>query len=116
MTANTPERRRVTIRDVADAAGVSISTVSHALSGRRPISTATKERVFAAAAELGYGADPHARALRTGRSGLIGLILRPRDAIHGSMAGTETFTRLLGAIATTVLEHKLGLVHVPDIL
>lgn len=72
--------------------------------------------MFAAASQLGYGADPHARALRTGRSGVIGLILRPRDAVHGSTAGTETFTRLLGTIAATVLEHKLGLVHVPDIL
>lgn len=107
---------RVTIREVAARAGVSISTVSHALSGNRTISPATKGRVLEAAAKLGYGADPMARSLRTGRSGMIGLILRPRDAVHGSLGGTETFTRLLGAIATAVLEHKIGLVHVPDLL
>ena len=108
--------RKVTIRDVAARAKVSISTVSHALSGRRPISPETRERVLAAAAELGYGANPLARSLRTGRSNMVGLILRPRDAVHGSLAGTETFTRLAGAVATAVLEHRMGLVHVPDLL
>lgn len=107
---------KVTIREVAKRAGVSISTVSHALSGRRPISPATRERVLAAAGELGYGADPRAQSLRTGRSGIVGLILRPRDAIHGSLAGSETFNRLAGAVATTVLEHNMGLVHVPNLL
>jgi DNA-binding LacI/PurR family transcriptional regulator len=109
-------QRRVTIRDVAERAGVAISTVSHALSGRRKISEATKARIFKAAHEVGYGANPMAQSLRTGRSGMIGLILRPRDAVHGSLGGTETFNRLSGAIATAVLEHKIGLVHVPDLL
>ncbi len=109
-------RPRVTIREVAERAGVSISTVSHALSGRRTISEATKARVIEAAADLGYGANPLAQSLRTGRSGMIGLVLRPRDAVHGSLGGTETFTRLLGAVAAAVLEHKMGLVHVPDLM
>lgn len=116
MPEQAPTDRRVTIRDVAEKAGVSISTVSHVFSGRRRISPATQDRVLAAAALLGYGANPAARALRTGRSGLIGLILRPRDAVHGSVHGTETFIRLAGAIAAEVLERKLALVHVPDIL
>lgn len=95
---------------------MSISTVSHAFSGRRPISAPTRARIEAAATELGYGANPLARSLRTGRVGMVGLILRPRDAVHGSLAGTETFTRLLGALATVALENKVGLVHVPDIM
>jgi DNA-binding LacI/PurR family transcriptional regulator len=106
---------RVTIRDVATLAGVSISTVSHAFSGQRSISEVTRQRVMQAAAKLGYSASPAARTLRTGRSGLLGMILRPRDAAHGSHGGTETFTRFSGTVATEVLDHKLGLVHVPDI-
>lgn len=105
---------RVTIRDVADRAGVSISTVSHAFSGARPISEATRNRVLAAAEDLGYNPNPSARSLRTGRSGLIGMILRPRDAVHGSTGGTETFNRLSGAVATAVLARGLGLVQVPS--
>lgn len=109
-------RTKVTISDVAAHAGVSISTVSHALSGNRPISAATRARVREAIDALGYGANPAARSLRTGRSGIVGLILRPRDAVHGSLRGTETFTRLSGAIATAVLDRGIGLVHVPDVL
>jgi len=111
-----PRRTRATISDVAAHAGVSISTVSHALSGNRPISAATQARVREAIEVLGYGANPTAASLRTGRSGIVGLILRPRDAVHGSLRGTETFTRLSGAIATAVLDRGIGLMHVPDIL
>ena len=115
MTQVPTSQKRATIHDVAKRAGVSISTVSHTFSGRRTISEDTRERVRAAAAELGYAADPAARNLRTGSSGLLGMILRPRDAAHGSHGGTETFTRFTGTVATEVLDHKLGLVHVPDI-
>ena len=111
-----PRPTRATISDVAAHAGVSISTVSHALSGNRPISAATQARVREAIEVLGYGANPTAASLRTGRSGIVGLILRPRDAVHGSLRGTETFTRLSGAIATAVLDRGIGLMHVPDIL
>lgn len=108
--------QRVTIHDVARRAGVSISTVSHALSGRRPISEETRQRVREAITTLGYRADPSARSLRTRRSGLLGLVLRPRDAATGSLLGAETFNRLSGAVAIETLARKLGLIHVPDIL
>lgn len=108
-------QRRVTIRDVAASAKVSISTVSHVFSGRRPISDATRDRVLIAASELGYNANPAAVALRSGRSGVLGLILRPRDAARGAHEGSETFTRFTGTIATEILDRKLALVQVPDI-
>ncbi|GGI45261.1 DNA-binding LacI/PurR family transcriptional regulator [Agromyces flavus] len=70
---------RVTLADVAARAGVSASTASLAFSGSGPVSDATKERVFAAAAELGYGGpDPRARSLRRGRSGIVGVVLEER--------------------------------------
>ncbi|WP_051298084.1 LacI family DNA-binding transcriptional regulator [Brevibacterium album] len=105
---------RVTIKDVAQAAGVSPSTVSHAYSGRRAISAKTRERVFAAAEALGYSADPHARSMRTGSSGMIGLVLRPRFAATGAPEASETFNRLAGSMATECLRRGIGLVHVPD--
>lgn len=105
---------RVTIKDVALAAGVSPSTVSHAFSGRRVISEETKERVFAAATRLGYSADPNARSMRTGRSEMIGLVLRPRFAATGAPESSETFNRLAGSVATECLRRGIGLVHVPD--
>lgn len=64
---------RVGIRDVADAAGVSPTTVSHALSGKGRISEQTRIRVAETAASLGYRPNRSAQHLVTGSSGLIAL-------------------------------------------
>lgn len=63
------------IREVARLSGVSITTVSHALSGKRPVNAATAGRVRDAVAELGYVPATTARNLRTNRTDVIGLIL-----------------------------------------
>jgi len=47
---------------------------------------------------------------------MVELILRPRDAARGAQEGAETFPRLAGVVATEILDRKLGLVHVPDLL
>ena len=60
------------ITDVAKEAGVSASTVSHVLSGNRPISETTKRRVLDAIEALGYHPNPNARALKSKQSGIIG--------------------------------------------
>lgn len=71
--------RHPTLADVAAKAGVSPSTASLAFSGSGPVSDATKQRVHAAAEELGYaGPDPRARSLRRGRSGIVGVVLEER--------------------------------------
>ncbi|MFV0287421.1 MAG: LacI family DNA-binding transcriptional regulator [Demequina sp.] len=57
-----------TIQDVAREAGVSISTVSYALSGKRSIKPDTRDRVLAAAKELGYLPNASARMLAANRS------------------------------------------------
>lgn len=64
-----------TSRDVARAAGVSVATVSRALSRKGVVAEATRRRVVAEAERLGYSPDPAARRLITGRSGNIGLIV-----------------------------------------
>lgn len=72
-------RTRVTVRDVASAVGVSASTVSRVLNegaGSELIGEETRRKVRAAATQLGYSPSPIAKALRGGRSNLIGLILR----------------------------------------
>lgn len=112
-TSSAPPRRRPTIRDVARLVGVSESTVSHAFSGNRPVSPATLERVRAASAQLGYFPDPHARSMRTGRTGMIGLALRPPLAGDPALTDDETFNRLVGSAAIATLRRGIGLVHVP---
>jgi LacI family transcriptional regulator, galactose operon repressor len=67
--------RRVTIAEVAAHAGVSKTTVSHVLSGNRPVAAATRKRVEAAIRDLGYRPDHLARSLRTQRSAMVGLVI-----------------------------------------
>lgn len=68
-----PPAKRVTIREVANAAGVSPAAVSYALRGIQ-VSEETQERVRQVADELGYEANPIARALASGRTGMIGIL------------------------------------------
>ena len=80
---------RPTLAAVAARAGVSPSTASLAFSGSGPVSEATRERVLAAARDLDYGGpDPRAKSLRTGRSGIIGVVVedRLRDAFRDPMS------------------------------
>jgi LacI family transcriptional regulator len=67
--------RRVTIRDVAQAAGVSTATVSQVLNGSRPVAEATRLRIEEVIAELKYRPNTFARALKTLRSQLVGVVL-----------------------------------------
>jgi LacI family transcriptional regulator len=67
--------RHVSITDVARRAGVSVTTVSHVLSGRRPVSEHTRQRVQRIITETGYQANQVARSLRMQRSYTIGLII-----------------------------------------
>ena len=63
-----------TLKDVARLAGVSITTVSHALNGTRFVQPETAARVFSAVSALGYSPNSMARGLRTGTSRTIGVI------------------------------------------
>jgi LacI family transcriptional regulator len=65
----------VTIRDVAEASGVHVSTVSRAFSAPHLVNPETRTRVLAIAEDLGYRPNRAARALTTGRTHNIGLIV-----------------------------------------
>jgi len=65
----------VTIRDVAERATVSITTVSHVINETRPVSDELRERVLAAMEELGYQPNLLARSLRRGETHTIGMIV-----------------------------------------
>jgi DNA-binding LacI/PurR family transcriptional regulator len=72
----------VKITDVARHAGVSPSTVSYALSGKRPISEETRQRIEASIRELGYRPHAGARALASSRSNVLALVIPLRVGIH----------------------------------
>lgn len=66
--------KKITIRDVAKAAGVSTATVSNALNDAEVINKETKERVLRIARELNYVPNMSGRMLKVGKSNMIGFI------------------------------------------
>lgn len=70
-----------TMTDIAEEAGVSLSTVSYALSGKRPISASTRARIDAAVAKLQYHPTASARALASKRTSLLGLAVPQRPEV-----------------------------------
>lgn len=69
------DRRAVSIRTVAEQAGVSTATVSNVLSGKASVTQALADRVRAAVEHLGYVADGSASRLRSGKQALAGVVV-----------------------------------------
>jgi DNA-binding LacI/PurR family transcriptional regulator len=90
----------VTLAEVAARAGVSASTVSYVISGKRSISQATQDRVLRAVAELGYHPNASARALASSRSNVIALMVPLRSDMY-----VPVIMEIVTAIATTAREH-----------
>lgn len=75
-------RRRSTIREVANLAGVSVATVSRILTGTYPASPDTRARVMRAAEELDYVANAHARVLAGSASKSVAIVLNSVISPH----------------------------------
>jgi LacI family transcriptional regulator len=94
-------RQRIISQDVAKRAGVSRTTVSFVLNGVKGanISEETRERVLAAAAELGYVPDATAQALATGRSRTIGLVFtRSNPYTNAGSTHIQIIEGLMGVV------------------
>lgn len=92
---------KVTLQSIADRVGVSRMTVSNAFSRPDQLSADLRERILAAADELGYsGPDPAARALARGRTGSVGLL------INGSLS--EAFEDAVSAAFLASVSDELA--------
>ena len=89
---------RATLKDVAQRAGVTTATVSYALSGKRPISEATKRRVMEAIEELDYVPDLNARGLSMRHSKLIGVVVPQTEPGERLMFQNSFYSEVLGSI------------------
>ena len=96
----------VTIKDVARTAGVSVATVSRALNGQGHVSPEVRARVLAAARDLDYAPDQAARALSSGRTHTVGVVL---PDLHG-----EFFSELIRGIGQAARAHGLHLLLSSD--
>lgn len=103
--------QRPTLANVAAAAGVSVSTASLAFSGAGPIASGTRDRVLSAAADLGYlGPNPLGRQLRSGRSGIVGVVVG--DALRRSFRDPVAI-QVLDGLVGTLGEMGLGVLLIP---
>ena len=92
----------VTIRDVAERAGVAVSTVSRVLNGLDRVSEETRRRVEQAARELSYVPNNFAASMVTGQSKILGIIV-------------PSFTHdFFGFIAQTAEHVFLSLIHISE--
>lgn len=101
--------RAPSITDVAARSGVSIQTVSRVVNGAPRVADATRQRVLAAISDLGYRPNPAARALATGRAGVVG-VLSPSSALYGP----ASMTAALGLAAVEAGVH-LAVEHVVEL-
>ncbi|NBM19410.1 LacI family DNA-binding transcriptional regulator [Streptomyces sp. GC420] len=90
----------VTLAEVARHAGVSASTVSYVLSGKRSISAETRERVERSIRQLGYHPNAGARALASNRSNIIALMVPLRTDMY-----VPVMMEIAIAVATTARTH-----------
>ncbi|MCK2215959.1 LacI family DNA-binding transcriptional regulator [Actinomadura sp. ATCC 31491] len=103
-------RRRVTLKDVAARAGVSLMTASYAFTRPGRVADATRERVRRAAAELGYRPDAVGRALRSGRTRQLGMVFSE----HLTYAFDDPqAARFLAGVAEVCVEEDHGLTFLP---
>jgi LacI family transcriptional regulator, galactose operon repressor len=96
---------RVTIRDIARAAGVSVATVSRVINGRPDVSPQTREAVLRVARAHNFTTNRSARALSVGRTGLIGFTVPWVDQNY--------FTGILSGAAEALYEQEQRIVLCP---
>jgi DNA-binding LacI/PurR family transcriptional regulator len=96
----------VTIREVAERAGVSIKTVSRVVNNTAEVSPATRQRVQQVIAELGYQPSSLARSLVRGKSDTVGVVI-PLSAHF--IFSRLFFTEVLRGIAEVLSDHRLDL-------
>jgi LacI family transcriptional regulator len=100
-------RPRSTIREIAQAAGVSIATVSRVLNGRPDVAPETRETVLRVVRDQGFSMNRSARALSGGKTGLVGVTLPIVEAAY--------FSVILSGAAEALYEHDMRIVLCPTL-
>ena len=105
MSATPSIRPKVTIREIAELAGVSVATVSRVMNGRDDVAPETRELVQKVVREHGYTTNRTARGLSAGRTGLIGATV---PLVHPAY-----FSFILSGAAEALYERDMRLVLCP---
>lgn len=113
------KQRRITIKDVAREAGVSVATASEALNGKGRVAAATRQNVVDIASRLGYTANRLAKNLNAGRTGSLVLAVSPRPVGSGEPAlqaewDVEYYFRVLNGASVQAFQHGFLLSMLPS--
>jgi LacI family transcriptional regulator, galactose operon repressor len=98
ITKGVRERKRATLKTIAEATGFALTTVSRALKNEPDIGAETRAKVQAVAAKLGYRPDRAAQGLRTGRTLVVGLIL------DQTLAVAEFERRIIAGVSKVIYD------------
>ncbi|MGA9859279.1 MAG: LacI family DNA-binding transcriptional regulator [Solirubrobacteraceae bacterium] len=101
---------RIGIKEVAAAAGVSVTTVSHALNGKGRLPEETRQHVRRVAEQLAYRPSPAARNLGGRKTGLLGLLISQPPGSSVRFSDFAYFTELMMAASTTAMKAGYALV------
>lgn len=102
--------RKIRIKDVALAAGVSVTTVSHALNAKGRLPDETRAHVRRIAAQMGYRPSAAARNLGGGKTGVLGLLISQPKGSVVRFSDFAYFTQLMMAASTTAIKAGYALV------
>jgi DNA-binding LacI/PurR family transcriptional regulator len=105
--------RRVSIKDVAREAGVSVTTVSHALNDKGRLSADTRRHVHEVAERMGYRPNPAARSLVSGSTRLIAAMASLPDVPQAEFSTFGYYTALIGAASGAAVARDHALVIAP---
>src|SRR5262245_42465902 len=110
------ERRRPTLVDVATAAGVSRSTVSRVINGQPRVTPEVRRQVLRSVAQLGYHPDQAARALASGRTEVVELVVVESDprAIGRNPFYGRVMAAVLEALADTEVSMRVHVVRMSE--
>ncbi len=97
------------LKSLASALGMSKTTVSRALNGYPEVNVQTRERVLAAAKEMGYEANPLARSLAVGRTNVFGMVYQMLPGVLGD----PMFLAAVGGMSAALETRKLSLIIAP---
>lgn len=109
------DSHRITISDVARQAGVSVTTVSHALNGKGQVDPLTRQKVEAAAQSLGYRPNRNAQRLRGGGTRMIALMSSMPFAVAGGPSRLGFLMEVASVAASSALERGMAMVLVPPL-
>lgn len=110
---NSSHKKSITIADVARAANVSRTTVSHALNDKGEVNPDTRKKIQEVAQQLGYRPNRFAQALRNGGTKTIALVSTIPRAISGGASKLGFMMEIANVAASYALEHELYILLVP---